>query len=177
LHIDEESLHDLLPITRRLLALIALALAAGAAHAKDITLLNVSYDPTRELYVDFNKAFAAHWKAKTGDTVAVKQSHGGSGKQARSVIDGLEADVVTLALAYDVDELHAKGKLIRPTGRSACRTTARPTHRPSCSWCARQPKGIKDWDDLVKPGVSVVTPNPKTSGGARWNYLAAWVMR
>jgi sulfate transport system substrate-binding protein len=163
------------PITRRLLALIALALAAGAAHAKDITLLNVSYDPTRELYVDFNKAFAAHWKAKTGDTVAVKQSHGGSGKQARSVIDGLEADVVTLALAYDVDELHAKGKLIPADWQKRLPHNSSP-YTSTIVFLVRKgnPKGIKDWDDLVKPGVSVVTPNPKTSGGARWNYLAAW---
>jgi sulfate/thiosulfate-binding protein len=152
----------------------ALALSAGAA-AKDFALLNVSYDPTRELYADFNKAFAAHYKARTGDTVAVKQSHGGSGKQARSVIDGLDADVVTLALAYDVDELHAKAKLIPPDWQKRLPNNASP-YTSTIVFLVRKgnPKAIKDWDDLAKPGISVVTPNPKTSGGARWNYLAAW---
>jgi sulfate transport system substrate-binding protein len=156
-----------------------LALAVGAASlsalAKDITLLNVSYDPTREFYVDFNKAFAAHWKAKTGDTVSVKQSHGGSGKQARSVIDGLDADVVTLALAYDVDELSAIGKLIPADWQKRLKHNSAP-YTSTIVFLVRKgnPKGIKDWDDLVKPGTSVITPNPKTSGGARWNYLAAW---
>jgi sulfate/thiosulfate-binding protein len=159
----------------RLLALSTLALVAGAAHAKDINLLNVSYDPTREFYVDFNKAFAAHWKAKTGDVVSVKQSHGGSGKQARSVIDGLEADVVTLALAYDVDELADKGKLIPADWQKRLKHNSSP-YTSTIVFLVRKgnPRGIKDWDDLVKPGVSVITPNPKTSGGARWNYLAAW---
>jgi sulfate transport system substrate-binding protein len=162
-------------LAHRLIALGSFALLSGVAQAKDITLLNVSYDPTRELYVDFNKAFAAHWKAKTGDTVAVKQSHGGSGKQARSVIDGLEADVVTLALAYDVDELDAKGKLIPADWQKRLPHNSSP-YTSTIVFLVRKgnPKGIKDWDDLVKPGVSVVTPNPKTSGGARWNYLAAW---
>ncbi|MBQ0928867.1 sulfate ABC transporter substrate-binding protein [Ideonella sp. 4Y16] len=148
---------------------------AGAAHAKDITLLNVSYDPTRELYQDFNKAFAAQWKAKTGDTVTIKQSHGGSGKQARSVIDGLEADVVTLALAYDIDELADKAKLIPADWQKRLAHNSSP-YTSTIVFLVRKgnPKGIKDWGDLVKPGVSVITPNPKTSGGARWNYLAAW---
>jgi sulfate/thiosulfate-binding protein len=160
---------------RRLLALGALALAAGVAHAKDITLLNVSYDPTRELYVDFNKAFAAHWKAKTGDIVSVKQSHGGSGKQARSVIDGLEADVVTLALAYDVDELAERAKLIPVDWQKRLPHNSSP-YTSTYIFLVRKgnPKGIRNWDDLVKPGVSVITANPKTSGGARWGYLAAY---
>jgi sulfate/thiosulfate-binding protein len=153
----------------------ALALAAGAAAAKDFALLNVSYDPTRELYVDFNKAFAAAYKARTGDTVTIKQSHGGSGKQARSVIDGLDADVVTLALAYDVDELSTKAKLIPPDWQKRLPNNASP-YTSTIVFLVRKgnPKAIKDWDDLARPGVSVVTPNPKTSGGARWNYLAAW---
>ena len=153
----------------------ALIAAAGVAQAKDVSLLNVSYDPTRELYADFNKAFAAHWKAKSGDTVTIKQSHGGSGRQGRSVIDGLEADVVTLALAYDVDELHAKGKLIPADWQKRLPQNSSP-YTSTIVFLVRKgnPKNIKDWDDLVKPGVSVITPNPKTSGGARWNYLAAW---
>jgi sulfate/thiosulfate-binding protein len=159
---------------RRLLLIASLALAA-AAGAKDFSLLNVSYDPTRELYVDFNKAFAAHYKGKTGDTVTVKQSHGGSGKQARSVIDGLDADVVTLALAYDVDELHARAQLIPADWQKRLPHNASP-YTSTIVFLVRKgnPKGIKDWDDLARPGVSVITPNPKTSGGARWNYLAAW---
>ena len=157
-----------------LLALTLAAAAVGAA-AKDIILLNVSYDPTRELYADFNKAFAAHWKSKTGDTVTVRQSHGGSGKQARSVIDGLEADVVTLGLAYDIDELAAKGKLLPPNWQQRLRHNSAP-YTSTILFLVRKgnPKGIRDWDDLVNPGVAVITPNPKTSGGARWNYLAAW---
>lgn len=163
------------PAIRRGLALGALALAAATAHAKDITLLNVSYDPTRELYADFNKAFAAHWKARTGDTVTIRQSHGGSGKQARSVIDGLEADVVTLALAYDIDELHARARLVPADWQKRLPHNSAP-YTSTIVFLVRKgnPKGIKDWDDLVRPGVAVVTPNPKTSGGARWNYLAAW---
>ena len=157
--------------------LVSLALAAGTGVvlAKDITLLNVSYDPTRELYHDFNKAFAAHWKAKTGDNIIVKQSHGGSGKQARSVIDGLEADVVTLALAYDVDELADKAKLITADWQKRLQHNSAP-YTSTIVFLVRKgnPKGIKDWDDLIKPNVAVITPNPKTSGGARWNYLAAW---
>ncbi|HKX95121.1 MAG TPA: sulfate ABC transporter substrate-binding protein [Methylibium sp.] len=160
---------------RTVLAAAVLSLAAGVAVAKEVTLLNVSYDPTRELYVDFNKAFAKHWKAKTGDDVVVKQSHGGSGKQARSVIDGLEADVVTLALAYDVDEIADKAKLFPAEWQKRLPHNSSP-YTSTIVFLVRKgnPKGIKDWDDLVKPGVSIITPNPKTSGGARWNYLAAW---
>lgn len=157
------------------LALLAGACAGARAQARDVTLLNVSYDPTREFYVDFNKAFAAHWKARTGGNVTIKQSHGGSGKQARSVIDGLEADVVTLALAYDIDELHDKGRLLPADWQKRLPHNSAP-YTSTIVFLVRKgnPKGIKDWDDLVKPGVSVITPNPKTSGGARWNYLAAW---
>ena len=160
---------------RRSLLALAFGAAAMAAQAKDITLLNVSYDPTRELYADFNKAFAKYWQAKSGDTVTVKQSHGGSGKQARSVIDGLEADVVTLALAYDIDEVAEKGKLIPADWQKRLKHNSSP-YTSTIVFLVRKgnPKGIKDWDDLAKPGISVITPNPKTSGGARWNYLAAW---
>jgi sulfate transport system substrate-binding protein len=160
---------------RRTLLLATLATAALGADAKDLTLLNVSYDPTRELYQDINKAFAAQWKARNGDSVAIKQSHGGSGKQARSVIDGLEADVVTLALAYDIDELADKAKLIPPDWQKRLPHNSSP-YTSTIVFLVRKgnPKGIKDWDDLVKPGIGVITPNPKTSGGARWNYLAAW---
>ncbi|MBH9575434.1 sulfate ABC transporter substrate-binding protein [Inhella proteolytica] len=162
-------------LPRRLLTLAAATLLTSAAWAKDITLLNVSYDPTRELYVEFNKAFAVHYKAKTGDVVTVKQSHGGSGKQARSVIDGLDADVVTLALAYDVDELAAKAKLIPADWQKRLKHNSSP-YTSTYLFLVRKgnPKGIKNWDDLVKPGVSVITANPKTSGGARWGYLAAY---
>ncbi len=157
-----------------LFATLALA-AAVFASAKSIELLNVSYDPTRELYVDFNKAFAAHWKATTGDDVTIKQSHGGSGKQARGVIDGLPADVVTLALAGDVDALYDVAKLIPQDWQKRLPDNSTP-YTSTIVFLVRKgnPKGIKDWDDLIKPGVSVITPNPKTSGGARWNYLAAW---
>jgi sulfate/thiosulfate transport system substrate-binding protein len=160
---------------RRLLVLSVLALVTGVGFAKDQTLLNVSYDPTREFYAEFNQAFAAHWKAKTGDVVSVKQSHGGSGKQARSVMDGLDADVVTLALAYDIDELSARAKLLPADWQKRLPNNSAP-YTSTIVFLVRKgnPKGIKDWDDLIKPGVSVVTPNPKTSGGARWNYLAAW---
>jgi sulfate transport system substrate-binding protein len=156
------------------LALLALVPAAFAS-AKSVELFNVSYDPTRELYVDFNKAFAAHWKAKTGDDVTVKQSHGGSAKQARSVIDGLRADVVTLALAADIDALHDVAKLIPQDWQKRLPHNASP-YTSTIVFLVRKgnPKAIKDWGDLVKPGVGVITPNPKTSGGARWNYLAAW---
>ncbi|MBK1614399.1 sulfate transporter subunit [Rubrivivax gelatinosus] len=156
-------------------AAAALAVAAAGAWAKDITLLNVSYDPTRELYQDYNKAFATYWKGKTGDTVTIKQSHGGSGKQARSVIDGLEADVVTLALAYDIDEIGARAKLLPPDWQKRLKHNSSP-YTSTIVFLVRKgnPKGIKDWDDLIKPGIAVITPNPKTSGGARWNYLAAW---
>ena len=154
----------------------ALALANPlAVSAAEITLLNVSYDPTRELYQDYNAAFAKYWQAKTGDKVTVKQSHGGSGKQARAVIDGLEADVVTLALAYDIDAIHEKARLIPKDWQKRLPHNSAP-YASTIVFLVRKgnPKVIKDWDDLVKPGVSVITPNPKTSGGARWNYLAAW---
>jgi sulfate transport system substrate-binding protein len=149
-------------------------LAAGVA-AKDITLLNVSYDPTRELFEDFNQSFVKHWQGRTGDKLTIKQSHGGSGKQARGVIDGLRADVVTLALAYDIDALAEKGKLIPKDWQSRLPNNSSP-YTSTIVLLVRKgnPKGIKDWDDLGRPGVSVITPNPKTSGGARWNYLAAW---
>ena len=149
--------------------------APGVWAQKQLTLLNVSYDPTREFYVDFNKAFAAHWQKKTGEVVSVKQSHGGSGRQARSVIDGLDADVVTLALAYDIDELHAKAGLIPADWQKRLPNNSSP-YTSTIVFLVRKgnPKNIKDWDDLAKPGVAVITPNPKTSGGARWNYLAAW---
>ena len=158
--------------------IIAAALSAFAilqtAQAADITLLNVSYDPTRELYQDVNTAFAKEWKGKTGDNVKIKQSHGGSGKQARAVIDGLEADVVTLALAYDIDAL-AEHKLLAADWQKRLAHNSAP-YTSTIVFLVRKgnPKGIKDWNDLIKPGVSVITPNPKTSGGARWNHLAAW---
>lgn len=157
-------------------SLIAAAVfAAHASYAADISLLNVSYDPTRELYQDFNAAFANYWQGRTGDKVTVKQSHGGSGKQARAVIDGLEADVVTLALAYDIDQLHDKAKLIPADWQKRLPHNASP-YTSTIVFLVRKgnPKQIKDWGDLVKPDVGVITPNPKTSGGARWNYLAAW---
>ncbi len=162
-------------VLRRTVLALALAATALAAQAKDITLLNVSYDPTREFYVDFNKAFTAHWKARTGDNVTIRQSHGGSGKQARSIIDGLEADVATLALAYDIDELAERVKLIPADWQKRLKHNSSP-YTSTIVFLVRKgnPKGIKDWDDLVKPGTAVITPNPKTSGGARWNYLAAW---
>jgi sulfate/thiosulfate transport system substrate-binding protein len=162
----------------RLGAALALLVAAVAgpvrASAGEVRLLNVSYDPTRELYDAVNKTFAAQWKAKTGQDVVIKQSHGGSGKQARSVVDGLEADVVTLALAYDVDAV-AKSGLIAPDWQKRLPQNASP-YTSTIVFLVRKgnPKGFRDWDDLVKPGVQVITPNPKTSGGARWNYLAAW---
>jgi sulfate transport system substrate-binding protein len=153
---------------------LAVALVAPAAYAADVSVLNVSYDPTRELYQDFNKAFAAQWKAKNGDNVNVKQSHGGSGKQARSVIDGLDADIVTLALAYDIDEIAGKGLLAKDWQKRLPHNSSPYTSTIVFLVRKGNPKGIKDWSDLAKPGVSVITPNPKTSGGARWNYLAAW---
>jgi sulfate transport system substrate-binding protein len=145
------------------------------ALAADISLLNVSYDPTRELYKEYNTAFAKHWKEKTGDNVIINQSHGGSGKQARSVLDGLEADVVTLALGYDVDQLYKRAKLIPENWQTLLPNNSSP-YTSTIIFLVRKgnPKAIKDWSDLIKDGVSVVTPNPKTSGGARWNYLAAW---
>jgi sulfate transport system substrate-binding protein len=162
-----------------LIPVVALATGAGIAAAqgaaKPVTLLNVSYDPTRELYEDFNKQFATFWKGKTGQDVTVRQSHGGSGKQARSVIDGLAADVVTLALAYDIDQIAEKGGLLPANWQSRLPNNSSP-YTSTIVLLVRKgnPKGIKDWGDLAKPGVSVITPNPKTSGGARWNYLAAW---
>ena len=157
--------------------LVAAALAlstTSAAFAKDITLLNVSYDPTRELYTDINSSFAKVWQQQTGDKVTIKQSHGGSGKQARGVIDGLEADVVTLALAYDIDAIAEKG-LIKTDWQKRLTHNSSP-YTSTIVFLVRKgnPKKIKNWDDLIKPGVAVITPNPKTSGGARWNYLAAW---
>jgi sulfate/thiosulfate transport system substrate-binding protein len=153
---------------------LALALVVPAAYAADTSLLNVSYDPTRELYQDFNKAFAAQWKAKAGDNVTVRQSHGGSGKQARSVIDGLDADIVTLALAYDIDEIANRGLLAKDWQKRLPHNSAPYTSTIVFLVRKGNPKAIKDWNDLAKPGVAVITPNPKTSGGARWNYLAAW---
>jgi sulfate transport system substrate-binding protein len=158
------------------LALAAFGAApANEARAQDVELLNVSYDPTRELYREFNAVFAERWKAKTGQNVAIQQSHGGSGKQARAVIDGLEADVVTLALAYDIDAIAEKAGLVPKDWQSRLPQNSSP-YTSTIVFLVRRgnPKGIKDWDDLVKPDVSVITPNPKTSGGARWNYLAAW---
>lgn len=156
------------------IALLAIVFSAPS-YAKDITLLNVSYDPTRELYKEFNVAFAKDWQAKTGDKVMVKQSHGGSGKQARAIIDGLDADVATLALAYDVDQLYEKGKLIPKDWQKRLPHNSSP-YTSTIVFLVRKgnPKNIKDWNDLIKPGVAVITPNPKTGGGARWNYLAAW---
>ena len=161
-------------------ALAAASLAFGrfaspAVVAKDIQLLNVSYDPTREFYAEFNADFARVWKEKTGDTVRIQQSHGGSGKQARSVIDGLRADVVTLALAYDIDALASKGQMVPADWSKRLPSNSSP-YTSTIVFLVRKgnPKGIKDWNDLAKPGIAVVTPNPKTGGGARWNYLAAW---
>ena len=168
--------------SRRLFALGLLALTTAGCKSGDkpkatneITLLNVSYDPTREFYEDFNQAFVKHWEAKTQTKVHINMSHGGSGKQARAVIDGLEADLVTLALAYDVQMLHEKGKLIPENWQSRLPNNSAP-YTSTIVFVVRKgnPKGIKDWDDLVRPGLGVITPNPKTSGGARWNYLAAW---
>jgi len=154
-------------------AVLGLAFSASAMSA-EFSLLNVSYDPTRELYQDFNKAFAAHWKSKSGEDLKIKQSHGGSGKQARAVIDGLQADVVTLALAYDIDEVAQRG-LIAKDWQKRLPHSSTP-YSSTIVFLVRKgnPKGIKDWGDLVRPGLSVITPNPKTSGGARWNHLAAW---
>jgi sulfate transport system substrate-binding protein len=146
-----------------------------SASAKDLTLLNVSYDPTRELYHDINAAFIKHWQTKTGQKITIQQSHGGSGKQARAVIDGLEADVVTLALAYDIDAIAEKSKLLPADWQRRLPDNSAP-YTSTIVFLVRKgnPKAIRDWDDLIKPGLSVITPNPKTSGGARWNYLAAW---
>ncbi len=158
------------------LAVLAFGLfTASPVLAKEYTLLNVSYDPTRELYKEYNAAFAAYWKEKTGDSVTVRQSHGGAGKQARAVIDGLEADVVTLALAYDIDAIAEKTGHFGKDWQSRLPHNSAP-YTSTIVFLVRKgnPKGIKDWGDIIKPGVSVITPNPKTSGGARWNFLAAW---
>lgn len=157
------------------LAVVAASLLAGSVLAKDINLLNVSYDPTRELHREFNAAFAKHWQEKTGDKVTVDQSHGGSGAQSRAVIDGLKADVVTLALAGDIDPIASVGKLLPPDWVTKLPDNSAP-YTSTIVFLVRKgnPKNIKDWDDLAKKGVEVITPNPKTSGGARWNYLAAW---
>jgi sulfate transport system substrate-binding protein len=162
---------------RRLAVLLAAAVLAGCGGAggADVRLLNVSYDPTRELFDDYNAAFAAHWQQQTGQSVRVTQSHGGSGKQARSVIDGLPADVVTLALAWDIDAIAARAKLLPANWESRLPDNSAP-YTSTIVFLVRKgnPRGIRDWGDLARPGVSVITPNPKTSGGARWNYLAAW---
>ena len=163
--------------TRALILAAALAMLAAvpAGAQTKVTLLNASYDPTRELYQDINAAFAKSWQSKTGQTVTINQSHGGSGKQARAVIDGLEADVVTLALAYDIDAISRIGKLIPADWQKRLPNNSTPyTSTIVLLVRKRNPKHVRDWDDLVRPGISVVTPNPKTSGGARWNYLAAW---
>jgi sulfate/thiosulfate-binding protein len=158
-----------------LLLILAQGACGGETSPKPVTLLNVSYDPTRELYQDFNREFVTFWKDKTGQDVKIRQSHGGSGKQARSVIDGLEADVVTLALAYDIDQIAEKGGTLPTSWQSRLPHNSSP-YTSTIVLLVRKgnPKGIRDWGDLARPGVSVITPNPKTSGGARWNYLAAW---
>ena len=157
-----------------LLALV-LGLCMPVAAKADVTILNVSYDPTRELYQEFNQSFVKYWRGKTGQKLVINQSHGGSGKQARAVIDGLEADLVTLALAYDIDEIGEKSGLIKKGWQQRLPHNSAP-YTSTIVFLVRKgnPKGIRDWDDLTRPGISVITPNPKTSGGARWNYLAAW---
>ncbi len=162
-------------LSKRAALFAATVLLSSASWAKEVTLLNVSYDPTRELYREFNTAFAKHWKAKTGDDVKVEQSHGGSGSQARAVLDGLKADVVTLALAGDIDPLAKNGQLLADNWASLLPNNSAP-YTSTIVFLVRKgnPKAIKDWNDLIKSGVEVITPNPKTSGGARWNYLAAW---
>jgi sulfate transport system substrate-binding protein len=175
---------DQLMIRQLWRAALVLAIAASAArpaslaaqtNGRTVTLLNVSYDPTRELYEDVNKRFAEYWKGKTGQTVEIRQSHGGSGKQARAVIDGLQADVVTLALAYDIDAVAAQGNLLPKNWQTLLSDNSSP-YTSTVVFLVRKgnPKHIRDWEDLVRPGLAVITPNPKTSGGARWNYLAAW---
>lgn len=162
-------------ITFFTLPLLALSLLLSSTVYADRTLLNVSYDPTRELYQDFNQAFIKYWKEKTGETIEIQQSHGGAGKQARAVIDGLEADVVTLALSYDIDQISERAGLLPKDWQTQLPNNSVP-YTSTIVFLVRKgnPKGIKNWDDLVKDGVSVITPNPKTSGGARYNYLAAW---
>lgn len=160
---------------RSLIAVLGVASVLSSPAFADREILNVSYDPTRELYKEFNEVFIKHWKEETGETISIKQSHGGAGKQARAIIDGLEGDVATLALAYDIDAVSEKTGIIPPDWQSRLPNNAAPyTSTIVLLVRAGNPKGIKDWDDLVKPGVEVITPNPKTSGGARWNYLAAW---
>ncbi len=156
-------------------SLVVVFAASLLSFGQGVTLLNVSYDPTRELYQDYNAAFAKYWKAKTGQNVTIQQSHGGSSKQARAVIDGLDADVVTLALAYDIDAIADKAKLLPANWQSRLPNGSSP-YTSTIIFLVRKgnPKKIKDWDDLIRPGVSVITPSPKTSGGARWNYLSAW---
>ena len=157
------------------LSLLLIGFVSLTLFAKSIQLLNVSYDPTRELYEDYNREFSKYWKTKTGDDVTISQSHGGSGKQARSVIDGLDADVVTLALAYDIDAIAEKSQLLPKSWQNTLPNNSSP-YTSTVVFLVRKdnPKKIKDWDDLIKPGIKIITPNPKTSGGARWNYLAAW---
>jgi sulfate transport system substrate-binding protein len=161
--------------TKLMLLAICFVACKSRPNLTERTLLNVSYDPTRELYQQYNAAFVEHWKAQTGETVNIKQSHGGSGKQARSVIDGLEADVVTLALAHDIDAIHEKIGLLPRDWQSRLPSNSAP-YTSTIVFVVRKgnPQGIKDWEDLIRPGLKVITPNPKTSGGARWNYLAAW---
>src|SRR5690554_5645498 len=162
-------------ILKNTLAGALATLIAGSALAADINLLNVSYDPTRELYREYNAAFSKYWQAETGQSVNVRQSHGGSGSQARAVIDGLDADVVTLALAYDIDAIHKNSRRLQANWQTRLPYGSAP-YTSTIVFLVREgnPKGIRDWDDLVRPDVEVITPNPKTSGGARWNYLAAW---
>lgn len=166
---------DFIKLSLGAAAAASIALTAMPSFAQGVTLLNVSYDPTRELYVDYNQAFAKYWKAKTGQDVTIKQSHGGSGKQARSIIDGIDADVATLALAGDTEALVTHGGQVKPDWQKRLPHNSAP-YTSTIVFLVKKgnPKGLKDWDDLVKPGVQVITPNPKTSGGARWNYLAAW---
>ncbi|MDL9997598.1 sulfate ABC transporter substrate-binding protein [Variovorax sp. J22P240] len=166
---------DFIKLSLGAAAAASIALTSLPSFAQGVTLLNVSYDPTRELYVDYNQAFAKYWKGKTGQDVTIKQSHGGSGKQARSIIDGIDADVATLALAGDTDALVTHGGLVKPDWQKRLPLNSAP-YTSTIVFLVKKgnPKGLKDWDDLVKPGVQVITPNPKTSGGARWNYLAAW---
>ncbi len=162
-------------LSAMIVVVLSFLLASGAVEEKRITLLNVSYDPTREFYTQYNQAFAKYWKQKTGETVEINQSHGGSGKQARAVIDGLEADIVTLALAYDIDAIAQKANLLPKKWQERLPHNSAP-YTSTIVFLVRKgnPQNIKDWDDLVKPGISVITANPKTSGGARWSYLAAW---
>ncbi|HXX10581.1 MAG TPA: sulfate ABC transporter substrate-binding protein [Burkholderiales bacterium] len=168
-------MHSFAPERKLAAAVLALTCGLGLPAYADVTLLNVSYDPTRELYQDVNTSFAAFWEVKNKEKVTIKQSHGGSGKQARAVIDGLEADVVTLALAYDIDEIAQRAKLLPVNWQSRLPHGSSP-YTSTIVFLVRKgnPKQIRDWDDVVKPGIAVITPNPKTSGGARWNYLAAW---